>query len=352
MKTKIVATEFALATVEGMGEGSNIKIIHDPENKYDSKALAVYFTEERIGYIGKGTDLYDLNRDNFPMQGKVVDFYISQEDDKFTRHPTGTLVSCNIQVKDVVELDDKNNIASFNEEGVVINFDEKPHTYTFEGRILKGATTFIQRYIKPFDDFMVGRSSKSWGIEPKTIKNAWKLAGNLAATFGTAIHSSLEFEDLYRSFYKKSGDRCFTIKHPTIKRIVEEFFELNKRLGIEGEIIPEALVSDVENDICGLADRIIITDRANKICEIADYKVNHSFDKKGQVSFVNLPKQLELPTTKLSKLALQLNFHQRMLEKSGWTVTALHGFIYTDKWEYYLVTELSGFNILTGKMDK
>jgi len=352
MKTKIVGTQFAKARAEGINEGSEILIVHDTDNQYDDKALAVLFNEERIGYVGKGTDVYDLPRESFPKSGKVLDFYIrAEDDDTYNKHEVGTLVSCNIEIPVKVEsqqpvLRDKDNVKSFNEEGVIINFNEATHTYTYKGQVLKGATTYIKRYIKPFDDAMVGRCATSWNLDSQLIRNAWELGKDLAASFGTGVHKALEFEDLYRHYYKKNGTRCFTIKHPVIRRIVEEFFELEQRLGFEGQVIPEALVSDVENGVCGLADRILVTDWDKKTCRIQDYKVNHSFDVKGKVTFENLPKGIVLDTTKLSKLSLQLKFHATMLEKQGWTVEGFDGFVYNDKWEYYEPNMLDGFDIM------
>tara|TARA_R110000822_G_scaffold241380_2_gene370675 strand:+ start:86 stop:1165 length:1080 start_codon:yes stop_codon:yes gene_type:complete len=350
MRTKIVATEYNPSQAEGMKEGSIVNILSEPDNVHDNKALSVVFNNETIGFIGKGTDLYESNRNLFPMTAKVVDFYIREpEDAKFKNHEVGNLVSCNIEVEDIVELDPSNDVKSFNEEGVVINFDEVPHIYTYEGRILKGATTYIKRYIAEFDSStIIPRCVSSWGVEASVIRKAWALSGNLSATFGTAIHKALEFEDLYRHYTKKTGDRCFTIKHPTISRIVEEFYALYQKLGFKGEVIPEALISDVENGHCALGDRIVITNIEEKRCRLQDYKVNHSFDKKGEVKFVNLPNGLTLPTTKLSKLSLQLKFQAQMMEKSGWTVEGFDGFVYTDKWEYYTADTLEGFDIIEG----
>jgi hypothetical protein len=348
MKTKIVATEYSMASAEGMEEGSNITISHDKVNKFDDNALAVFYNNERLGYIGRGTDLYDASRDTFPMKGRVVDFYMSEEDDKFTRHLTGTLVSCNIEVDDVVALDSENDIASFNEEGVVINFDETPHTYTYEGRVLKGATTFIKKYIEDFkSDQIASRCEQHWGLPKKYIQDAWSLAGDLSSSFGTGVHKAMEFEDLYRFHTKKNGERCFTIKHPVIKRIVEEFFVMYNNIGFEGEVYPEALISSVRHDQCALADRILVIDREEKICRIQDYKVNHSVEKKGSIELKNLPKGFEkLPTTKLTKMSLQLKVIEQMLSLSGWTVLGFDIFVYCDGWEYYEIDPLEGFTML------
>jgi cobyrinic acid a,c-diamide synthase len=91
-------------------------------------------------------------------------------------------------------------------------------------------------------------------------------------------------------------------------------------------------------------------DRDAKKCRIQDYKVNADFSDNGKEKIINLPKEIKLDGNKVSKLSLQLKFHARMLEKSGWTVEGFDGFVYDGKWNYYEANELAGLDILTGKM--
>jgi hypothetical protein len=355
MKTKIVGTEFAKAEANGIQQGSEVEIYHDKENKFDDKALAVVFNSERIGYIGKIDDVYDIERINFPIIGKVVDFYIKDVfDTKFKRHQDDCLVSCTIEIADRVQLVKENNVKSFNEDGVIINFDEDSHTYTnpLNRNTLKGATTYIKKYIEEFPSHALTNCVKYWNIEKKTIQSAWDLSGDVARGFGTAIHKALEFEDLYGGYKKpKDGTRCFNIKHPVLRSILKEFYELNDDLGFVGEVIPEALITDVDNNHCALADRVLVTDWLNKTCRLQDYKVNIGFLKAGEVKWTELM-PLNLPTNKLSKLSLQLKFQAQMLEKTGWTVEGMDGFIYgEDGWKHYDVDMLLHFNIITGVLE-
>lgn len=352
MQSKIVGSEFAKAQAEGIEIDSELVIEHEPTNKFDNDALSVSFNNERIGYIGKVTELYDLPREKFPLVAKVQDFYKkTEEDEKFKRHDIGNLVSCTFEIPSLIKEESVVQLLqSFNEDAIFVEFDEEAHTYKYNDVFLKGATTYIKKYIQEFDtDTIAGRCETHWKIPAKVIKEAWNLSGDLARNFGTGIHKALEFEDRYRQYVKpKDGSRCFLIKNPAIQNIVEGFYELNDRLGFIGEVFPEALVTDVENGLCGLADRILVTDKENKICRIQDYKVNYDFDVKGNEKFINLPKGVKLPTTKLAKLALQLKQHRTMLEKSGWTVEGVDGFVYDGEWNYYEVNTLDGFDITTG----
>lgn len=143
------------------------------------------------------------------------------------------------------------------------------------------------------------------------------------------------------------------IKHPFLNSIVQDFFTFYDSLGFTGDVIPEALVSDIENMYCGLADRILVTSWENKTCRLQDYKVNHSFITEGVEKFNNLvPRELGFTGTKLNKLSLQLKFHQQMLAKSGWIVEGFDGFILEDKWIHYEADMLKGFDIITGTYTK
>lgn len=355
MRSRIVGTEFNPSEAEGIQEGSQITISHEPYNQFDSKALVVLFNDEKIGYISKTDDIYDIERINFPITGKVVDFYIKDESDtKFKKHLVNHLVSCTIEIADRVELKKEDNVKSFNEEGVIINFNEDNHTYTYQGRVLKGATTTIKKFIEKFDENnILPQCEKYWEIDRKIIKSAWELNRDVSAGFGTSIHKMIEFNILYKGYKKpKDNTRCFKVKHPILNRILNEFEVLYNELNIKGDIIPEALVSDVENDICGLADMLIVTDWNNKICELVDFKVNVEFNKRKSVKFKNIPTSLGFTGSKLDKLSLQLRVHQQMLQKNGWTVNGLHAMVFEDKWKHFKVKDISNFNILTGEINK
>ena len=61
---------------------------------------------------------------------------------------------------------------------------------------------------------------------------------------------------------------------------------------------------------------------------------------------------MKLPTTKLGKLSLQLKFQAQMLEKQGWTIEGMDGFIYADGWEHHIVDMLEGFDIINGTIQE
>jgi len=228
---------------------------------------------------------------------------------------------------------------SFNEEGIVIHFDDNKHCYTYQEKELQGVTNYIKKFFNPFKLNTIAKSiSKKWGIASDKIKALWESSGVVASLFGTAIHNALEHYEINKSLgmeiNKKRGivENYALPKHPLLRSIIDGFIEINPYR--EYEVVCEALVSDVANGLCGHADRITIISWEDKICRIGDYKINIDADIKDSKHRVLEPFNY-LPNTKLSKYQLQLSVYANMLQKSGWTVQALDVYVLEDKWKYY-----------------
>lgn len=58
METTIVGARFASGTakhiIRSLSIGDIIELVHEPENKFDSNAVAAYALNERIGYVARG----------------------------------------------------------------------------------------------------------------------------------------------------------------------------------------------------------------------------------------------------------------------------------------------------------
>lgn len=236
---------------------------------------------------------------------------------------------------------------SFNEEGVVIHFDEIEHSYTYNGKQLVSVTNYIKKFFNPFKLNTVAKSiSKKWGIGSDEIKKLWESSGAVASGFGTAIHNALEHYEVNKSLgveiNKKRGiaENYALPKHPLLRSIIDGFIEINP-YG-EYDVVCEALVSDVENGICGHADRITIISWEDKICRVGDYKIQFDVDIKDSKHKV-LPPLDFLPSTKLSKYQIQMSKYSNMLQKSGWTILGLDVFVYSDKWYHYELPMLELF---------
>lgn len=227
---------------------------------------------------------------------------------------------------------------SFN-ENIDIDFEPISHTYTCNGKKLISATEYIKRFYKPFDADTVSSVLESkWGIPQKIIRDMWDYNGDLTSVFGNVVHKSLELYEKFKDYgeiissQKGEEDNYCLPKHPILRSIIKGFLEINK--DEVGDVKTEVLLSDIENGICGTADRIVILDKEKKICRVRDYKVNidsEKYDKSHKV----LPPFQDLPATKLSKYQLQMSLYANMLQKSGWVVDGLDVFVYEDGWKKF-----------------
>lgn len=228
---------------------------------------------------------------------------------------------------------------SFNEEGVVIDYDDDAHTYHFEGERLVSGSAIAAKYYKKFDSENVSKASANkWGVDQQDVKGLWSANGKLAADFGSVIHLALEHYDLYKNLGAKISenrgeeDNYALPKHPILRSIIEEFEKINTTVG--EEVVPEALVTNVKKGYCGHADRVLIINKKKKICRVQDYKVNIGSEDESSSMKAKKPFD-ELPKNKITKYQIQMSAYANMLQDSGWTVEGLDVFVLEDSWKHH-----------------
>jgi hypothetical protein len=231
---------------------------------------------------------------------------------------------------------------SFNEEDIEVEFDEVQHKYFHKGKNLTSATTYIKKFYKPFNAELIAKNcEKSWKVPAKEIQAMWKSNGQIASSFGTVVHNALEHYDTHKAIAEtieknaKKKDVALP-KHPFLQEVIKSFYALDSHF--TGQVVPEALITDVKGGYCGHADRVLIT--GDKTCRIQDYKVNIDANKEDKNEKPLKPYET-LPPTKLTKYRLQMSFYANMLQKSGWTVEGLDAFVYEDEWKHYQLEPLS-----------
>jgi hypothetical protein len=237
--------------------------------------------------------------------------------------------------KDTVQV--TTTLKSFNEEAEV-QFEPIAHTYHYKGKKLVSATEHKAKFYKEFDTENVSAAaSKSWGVDQGEIKDLWEANGKLTADFGTIVHKTLEHYTRFVylgdkvSKAKQQKENYALPKHPILRSIIEGFIAIDQSVG---EIIPEALITNVEKGFCGQSDRVVVLDKKNKVCDIEDYKINInseeiSKDKKALAPFN------ELPANKLTEYQIQMSVYANMMQDSGWTVNKLVVYVYENEWKRY-----------------
>jgi hypothetical protein len=346
-------------------EGAAIQLVPEPENTYDPKAIKLEYEGIRIGYVPRKKDGVDFiiqawchaNIDTIKAWVETV-WYNKNGQITFEHSEGCELAGIDVSFKIPKSSNAPNDIIitkhSFSEPDIVVDFNDTQHIYNMrcadgEYRVLKGGTTYIKRFFKPFDAVQVSRQcAKYWGVTDKEIQDLWNSNGQAAGLFGSAVHYALEHYINHRitgetitnarlASGKEITENYAMPKHPFLNNVIKSLNKLTDKLDKKHkaeEIVAEALITDSATGWCGLVDRLCIIDSKKKIARVQDYKVN--INAAGiEPHNKPLPPFDHMPANKLTKYALQMSFYASLLKKHGWTIKGLDVFIYEDEWRHY-----------------
>jgi len=288
-----------------------VEIQLDPYNKFAKHprgAFLVKWQGNKIGFISDAErDVQDDIVAAIDSIGKVygnILNYAYKDSKGFNDDHNGILsaVTLSIDTGNAAKLPNETpeQLESFNEAGVVLDFYPQAHEYWYKGQRLQSATGLVSKMYKPFNaEAIAQRCAPAWGMEEDDVVAMWKSNGQAAGFFGTAIHMLIEN-------YEKYGERALP-KMPILNDIVQSFpFQPDL------EVHSEVLLTCVERGICGLCDRLVIQDGK---ASVRDMKVQHNADKKDSKSKNTiLP---ELPSSKVGKAIAQCSIYADMLEIAG-----------------------------------
>lgn len=193
--------------------------------------------------------------------------------------------------------------------GETVMWDEANHIYRdMKGNVLLSGSKYADQHSPKFDKgIILPKTAKKWGVDEKDLDTIWSWRGDMANTFGSAIHRALELVHKYnhvgKTIQDNEGleDNYVLPKNAYLRQVVDSFVS---QFGTSA--LPETVVSDVNNGRAGTVDRLEIIDAESKVCRVGDYKTNIELDKK-----------------KLLKYQKQLSFYAHILMAHGWTVTGL-----------------------------
>lgn len=334
MVEKIVGISFRPTKNDNVKVDSPIQIVHDDTNQYSSRAIGVWFEDDLLGYIGeKGNTKHEQIFNVLPLEGKVKTISRLLPGETFGKFKEGEIT--HLEVEFAMSSDSDGKVKSFNED-ISLTFLEREHKYIYEGKELLSGTRYIKRWIQEFDETRVADAcANKYGCSVEEVLAFWKGNAKAASGFGTSIHNALEHYEKFKwlgEIVQGQKDLPYNKAlpaHPVLRQIVEDFYKQDLQ---QGEVVSEALLTNVERGLCGYADRLLIT--GPKRCRVQDFKVNVEADRVDQnIKF--LGQMAELPKTKLSKYQLQMSFYARLLELSGWTVEGLDAFVYDNAWKHY-----------------
>lgn len=195
--------------------------------------------------------------------------------------------------------------------GEEIYWDELHHIgLSLDGVSLKGGSGYAAKKV-PFDRVnIIKNCAKAWKVSEDDVDKLW--SNNAASELGTSIHSALEHYFLYKGLGAKvhavKKDSEYNAALPSNDYLREIVLNFERDFPLTNQVIPEALVSDVERERCGWIDFLEIVDLEKKICIINDFKSG------------------QMKETDVKKANHQMSFYADILAKFGWTTQELRAF--------------------------
>lgn len=182
--------------------------------------------------------------------------------------------------------------------GEEVYYNDDDHSYhDLKGNELLSGSKYAKQFAKPFDQATISKVVATKTGEPQEIVlKKWELGGNIANSYGTAVHDSVEF-----LLMGGEVEKIPTVIRDTATRI----FEKVREYGITP--ITEVLVSNVSAGHVGRIDCLLVDDpqKPSKF-KIVDYKTNR-----------------ELKKDKIDVYAKQLEFYRDILIAHGFTCDGL-----------------------------
>lgn len=181
-----------------------------------------------------------------------------------------------------------------------LRFNEEQHKYTVDGKELTSVTTYVKKFIKPFDVFMMShrvansRKNRGLGLTAEYFRKYWKFKGEMARSIGNITH-----------FFAESMPH-FTEPSSPLEKAVIAFYE---------DIIKDKEVIEAKELMCyykGLSGTVDLITSDDKGLIIRDYKTSKDLNRSyGKM----LAPFNSLKDSQLNQYSLQLLLYAYIIEK-------------------------------------
>lgn len=308
--TKLSGTSFRQEEIKKLKKGTPLRCVPRPENEYDSYAVEVQALLNdgwvQIGWIQKGK--------NIEIQKQLLDgLEVKISLSEVTGIDKETLgVNVAIEYGDDSGLDPI-DMRDFEEQKVLIGdsdyifFDTVNHkAYDEYGHELLSGSNAEKQFAPTFDPKYPAKAiAKKTGTLVDDIVAIWENKGDLAAEYGTLIHSALEKYLPYASELRKideNQEREHTAKNwmpEAVGEIVDKFVETS---GIKEAKNVECRIKF--GNRTGIVDLLLVD---GKEFTLLDYKI---MPEVKEVKYNIFGKQ--------RKYTVQQNFYREILEDNGY----------------------------------
>lgn len=209
----------------------------------------------------------------------------------------------------------KEKLAKFQDENFV--FDPVEHIYRYKGNVMYGCTSFLQRFIKPFDsEYWAQKKADDAGITKEEILAQWDAKRDRSCDLGHMVHEYIE------NFYIHNETKL--TEDSEANERIEKFHTIyDERLKPLIPLASEVKVFSKKWNIAGTIDQLYYYE-GNLI--IGDWKTNKKIKTDKDFCFgYLLPPFNRCKDNELNKYSLQISIYRLILEEMG--IDTHYGFI-------------------------
>lgn len=311
-EVKVVGLSFRQVTTE-LKQGDRVKLVPEPENKYDPNALAVHSLEgEHIGYVGKKDPLRlrmlaKAKQEELTLPVLIANYHKEGDDKLWDKVQEGDLIQLWLRAFSKTPIEDTSFVELTSLTGEQVMWSESLHICTdLKGNELLGGSTYASQFEKEFDKESIAKAfAKKNELDTQTVLDYWKSLADLSMNYGTSIHSALEH---YSKTFKTFGHDKALPRQTHLREAVKAFLQVSDFK----DCLAEPLITDVEKGMSGWVDNLRFVGDKEVIVE--DYKTNTFNELKDYAS--------KFPP-KLKGYHRQLDFYGTILENHGYKVKGL-----------------------------
>lgn len=193
-------------------------------------------------------------------------------------------------------------------------FKAEEHVYTYNSVVMNGTTTFLNRFVKPFEtDYWSKKKAEQRNITQAEILAEWDEKRDRSCYLGTLVHDYIE------NFYENNSTTP-TEDEEANERIKTWHKIFESKLSIFESVGSEIRIFSKKFNIAGTIDKLFIYDG---MLIIGDWKTNKKIKTDDDFCFGKLLFPFEdMKENELNKYSLQLSMYALILEEIGLDVSS------------------------------
>ena len=311
-EVKVVGLSFRQVTTQ-LKQGDRVKLVPEPNNKYDTNALAIHsLGGEHLGYVGKKDPLRlrmlaKAKKEELTLPVLIANYYKEGDDKLWDNVQEGDMVQLWLRAISKTPVDDTSFVEMTSFTGEQVMWSESLHICTdLKGNELLGGSTYASQFEKDFDKESIAKAfAKKNDLKTEDVLNYWESLADLSTDYGTSIHTALEH---YSKALKVFGHDKALPRQTHLRKAVKAFLDVSNF----DNCLAEPLITDVEKGMSGWIDNLRFVGEREVIVE--DYKTNTFNERRDYAS--------KWPP-KLKHYHRQLNYYGTILENKGYKVKGL-----------------------------